>query len=142
MILCDLFEDNAYVQKFEEDKLLTKEQLDQIEHKLRNLFASDNIIFRFSAHFLEQVNLKRNKEPITEQEILLMFTKLHARYIAHLKKLNIKRVEMVVKDQETDLNAPLVYEFDRNARKMLFYVKTIMRKKNFFSQESDVVLVV
>jgi hypothetical protein len=75
------------------------------------------------------MNDKRNDPPITVAELQRVFKK-----IAKRKAKNIRQnpdSEAVIKDLQTDLNLPVVINYDKNKEEFEVINKTIMRKKNF-----------
>jgi hypothetical protein len=75
------------------------------------------------------MNDARNKPAITIPELQRVFKK-----IASHKGIEIRQnpdIEAVLKDIQTDLNLPIVINYDKNKDEFEVVNKTIMRKKNF-----------
>jgi hypothetical protein len=75
------------------------------------------------------MNDDRNNPPITVGELEKVFKK-----IASSKGIEIRQnpdIEAVLKDIQSDLNLPIVINYDKNKDEFEVVNKTIMRKKNF-----------
>ena len=107
---------------------ITKSQLDVIEQYADKLFAKLGIDIEFTKHFLERVNDKRNKKPITTAELIGMFKRLHKKHGKPLSKVD-DDFEAVVKDFNNNINIPFAINVTSDDIDLV--AKTVMRKKDF-----------
>ena len=101
---------------------MSKSTLDSIEKVADEQL--DPIDVEFSSHFFDRINDPRNEPPITTSELEEFFKRLSRKkgqLISFLKKYQ----EVVATDNKTNINIPLITQFDQ------VIAKTIMRKKNF-----------
>ena len=108
---------------------VSQRQLNDLEKFADRLLAKFDVDIEFTRHFADRMNDKRNDPPITVAELQRVFKK-----IAKRKAKNIRQnpdSEAVIKDLQTDLNLPVVINYDRNKDEFEVINKTIMRKKNF-----------
>jgi hypothetical protein len=108
---------------------VSQKQLNDLEKFADRLLAKFNVDIEFTRHFADRMNDKRNDPPITVIELQRVFKK-----IAKRKAKNIRQnpdSEAVIKDLQTDLNLPVVINYDRKKDEFEVVNKTIMRKKNF-----------
>lgn len=108
---------------------VSQRQLNDLEKFADRLLAKFDVDIEFTRHFADRMNDKRNDPPITVAELQRVFKK-----IAKRKAKNIRQnpdSEAVIKDLQTDLNLPVVINYDRNKDEFEVINKTIMRKKDF-----------
>ena len=108
---------------------VSQKQLNDLEKFADRLLAKFDVDVEFTRHFADRMNDKRNDPPITVAELQRVFKK-----IAKKKAKNIRQnpdSEAVIKDLQTDLNLPVVINYDRKNDEFEVVNKTIMRKKNF-----------
>ena len=108
---------------------VTQQQLNDLEKFADRLLAKFKIDVEFTRHFADRMNDARNKPAITIPELQRVFKK-----IASHKGIEIRQnpdIEAVLKDIQTDLNLPIVINYDKNKDEFEVVNKTIMRKKNF-----------
>ncbi len=108
---------------------VSQKQLNDLEKFADRLLAKFDVDIEFTRHFADRMNDKRNDPPITVAELQRVFKK-----IAKRKAKNIRQnpdSEAVIKDLQTDLNLPVVINYDRKKDEFEVVNKTIMRKKNF-----------
>ena len=108
---------------------VTQQQLNDLEKFADRLLAKFKIDVEFTRHFADRMNDDRNKPAITIPELQRVFKK-----IASHKGIEIRQnpdIEAVLKDIQTDLNLPIVINYDKNKDEFEVVNKTIMRKKNF-----------
>jgi hypothetical protein len=68
------------------------------------------------------------------KEIAAMIQKLYKQKVAGGETLRKhKDSEAVIRDAQSDLNMPVVIEYNRNTDELNVTAKTVMRKKNFRS---------
>ena len=116
----------AFKDMFEE---VTPKQLVDLEKFADRILKKFNVDIEFTRHFGDRMNDKRNDPPIKVQELQRVFKK-----IARNKAKNIRQnpdSEAVIKDLQTDLNLPVVINYNRDKDEFEVINKTIMRKKNF-----------
>ena len=112
---------------FAED--VSQKQLNDLEKFADRLLAKFGVDVEFTRHFADRMNDARNKPAVTVAELQRIFKK-----IAKNKAKNIRQnpdSEAVIKDMQTDLNLPIVINYDKNKDEFEVVNKTIMRKKNF-----------
>ena len=114
--------------KLNED--ISSGQLSQVEKYLDKLWGKVGIDVEFTRHFLDRVNDKRNKKPISSAEVIKIFRKEYKKYGKQISNLG-KGVQALMKDMTTDVNIPFVLHW--NGTELELRAKTIMRKKNFKS---------
>ena len=108
---------------------VTLKQLSDLEKFADRLLAKFDVDVEFTRHFADRMNDPRNKPAVTIAELQRLFKK-----IAKNKAKNIRQnpdSEAVIKDLQTDLNLPVVINYDRNKDEFEVINKTIMRKKDF-----------
>ena len=121
------------VKKYKKDTPVSEEvsqkQLNDLEKFADRILKKFDVDIEFTRHFADRMNDKRNNPPITVAELQRVFKK-----IAKRKAKNIRQnpdSEAVIKDLQTDLNLPVVINYDRKNDEFEVVNKTIMRKKNF-----------
>ena len=121
------------VKKYKKDTPVSEEvsqkQLNDLEKFADRILKKFDVDIEFTRHFADRMNDKRNDPPITVAELQRVFKK-----IAKRKAKNIRQnpdSEAVIKDLQTDLNLPVVINYDRKNDEFEVINKTIMRKKNF-----------
>ena len=118
--------------KFGEDEI-TRQELETLEKMLDKLFASLDIDVEFTKHFHDRVNDARNKRQITLRELTKIFQSLYQKYGFRLTQ-EPDEIEEVIKSISTDINIPVVLEWNFRTKKIELIAKTVMRKKNFKSR--------
>lgn len=116
-----------------ESEEVTKQDLDKLENYLDNLFKMLGMDIGFTRHFLDRVNDIRNGKQITIKELLDLFNKQFQKHGNVLKSL--KDAEVVLKDINTDINTPVIIEWNPQKKMLEMRAKTVMRKKNFFTPD-------
>ena len=111
-----------------EDKELTKSELDSIEKFADKLFAKLGIDVEFTRHFLDRVNDERNRKQITQSELIRLFKQAHKKHGKAIAKLG-PDAQAVLNDIKTNINMPFVLVW--NGKELEMVAKTVMRKKNF-----------
>ena len=108
---------------------VSQQQLNDLEKFADRLLSKFKIDVEFTRHFADRMNDDRNNPPITVGELQKVFKK-----IASHKGIEIRQnpdIEAVLKDIQSDLNLPIVINYDKNKDEFEVVNKTIMRKKNF-----------
>ena len=108
---------------------ITQGHIDALEKGLDKLYATNNIDFNFTKHFIDRVNDPRNKNQITIKELVHIFVEVQKKHGQKLE--NTKELQAVMKDLSTDVNAPFVLEYNPRTRMLQLYIKSVMRKHNF-----------
>lgn len=109
---------------------MTRKDLKSLEIVLDRLFKTLNIDIEFTNHFFKRINDRRNKKPITFEELQDFYNKTYKKYSRMLTHLP-DNTEAVLHDIQSDLNIPFHLKID-NKRHMIDLIgKTVMRKKNF-----------
>lgn len=114
----------------ENDKKLSKEELDKLESWADALFAKVDIDVEFTKHFLQRVNDVRNKRQITFAELKDLFQDTYRRYGKKIPTLG-DDAQAVIQDMRSDINVPFVLNWDIKSQEFDLISKTIMRKSNF-----------
>lgn len=114
------------------DGFITKDELRAIETLVDALFKQVGMDVSFTKHFYDRVNDERNGKPITTSELMSLFRKSYAKYGKELAKLS-PDMEGILKDVNTNINAPFVLHWDDRNQELDLVLKTVMRKKNFMS---------
>lgn len=114
----------------EDEKAISRSDLKTLEVTLDKLFAKVNIdIDILGKHFIDRINDKRNKKPITIPELKALFIKT---FNKHSKELATKEgLEAVLNDIQSDINVPFVIKWDAKNQELDLIGKTVMRKSNF-----------
>lgn len=105
---------------------LDMKELERFADRLLNRFDID---VEFTKHFVDRMNDPRNKPSISVDELKMLFIKIAQRQGKALKAR--PDTEAVLKDIQTDLNLPVVINYDRSKNEFEIVHKTIMRKPNF-----------
>jgi hypothetical protein len=114
-------------------KEITQADLKAIEVYADKLFKAIGIDVNFTRHFLDRVNDARNVKQITQDELTDLFRKSYEKYGKKISKLG-PDAEAVLNDMRTNINMPFVLNWDRNSQELDLVAKTVMRKKNFMTQ--------
>jgi hypothetical protein len=109
---------------------ITPRELGSVEQFADSMWQKLGVDVMFTRHFLDRVNDERNGEPITVEDLIILFKK---EYLAYGKAISDMRgnAEAVMKDLFTNVNLPFVM-VDKGRSKQLV-AKTVMRKRNFRS---------
>ena len=109
---------------------VSQSQLNQVEKYLDKLWAKVGIDVEFTRHFMDRVNDVRNGKPISPAELIKIYREIYKKYGKTISQLK-SGAEILLKDMETDINVPVVLQWDGKEFDMIS--KTVMRKKNFKS---------
>lgn len=112
------------------NEYLSEDELKQIEATADEYFKRLGLDIEFTRHFKERVNDRRNKNPITAEELSDILDDVFKRYGLKLRDL-ANDYEAVFKDLSTDINSPFVINYNKRKDKIEIIMKTIMRKRNF-----------
>jgi hypothetical protein len=108
---------------------VSQQQLGDLEKFADRLLAKFKIDVEFTRHFADRMNDARNSPPITVGELQKVFKKIASHKGAEIRQN--PDIEAVLKDIQSDLNLPIVINYDKNKDEFEVVNKTIMRKKNF-----------
>jgi hypothetical protein len=109
---------------------ITKVDLATVERFADKIFAKVGIDVEFTRHFLERVNDKRNGKDITVAELTRLFKQAYKKHGKKIAKMG-DDAEAVLHDAQTDINLPFVLNYDPNMDEFDLVAKTVMRKKDF-----------
>jgi len=115
---------------------VTPALLKKLEQYLDKLFARLGIDVEFTRHFLDRVNDQRNVTQITIQELVILFRATYSKHGKAIAKMG-PDAQAVIKDMQTDINLPFVLNWDNKNRKLDLVAKTVMRKKNFKTPDTE-----
>lgn len=121
------------------DTEITKPMLDKLEFYLDKLFSTIGIDIEFTRHFLDRVNDPRNNTPITLKELAILFKDAYNKYGKQIAKMGPDS-EAVIKDMRSDVNVPFVLNWDNQQQELDLVAKTVMRKKNFHTPDTQLPL--
>lgn len=119
-----------------DSKLLTQADLDNIEQFADKVFAKVGIDVNFTRHFLDRVNDTRNRKQISVAELTRLFKQEARRWGKPIADLGHGE-EAIMKDLMTNINVPFVLKWDRRNQEFDLVAKTIMRKRNFVSNNNE-----
>jgi len=109
---------------------ISKTDLDTVERFADKVFAKVGIDVEFTKHFLDRVNDARNGKEITVAELTRLFKQTYKKHGKKIAKMG-DDTEAVLNDLQTDINLPFVLNYDPNMDEFDLVSKTVMRKKNF-----------
>lgn len=114
----------------ESNTYFSKKDLDQIEKYLDAVFGKLGVDIEFSKHFHERLNDERNGKPISRKELIELFQKEYLKYGKTIVQMGPDK-EAVLTDLSTNVNSPIVLNWNREKKVLELVAKTIMRKKDF-----------
>ena len=112
---------------------VTRTELKYVEKFADRILAKFNVDIEFTRHFEERMNDKRNGTPITVAELQQVFKKIENKKARDIR--SSPNSEAIIKDLQKDLNMPVVIKYNKNKDEFQVVTKTIMRKKNFKSND-------
>jgi len=113
---------------------LSKADLDAVERMADKLFAKVGIDVEFTRHFLDRVNDARNKKPISSGELVRIFKLTYKKHGSKISKLG-KNAEAILHDINSHVNIPFILKWDAKNQEFDMISKTVMRKKDFKSDD-------
>jgi hypothetical protein len=119
---------------FKED--LSQADVDSIARFADKLYKKLGIDITFTKHFMDRVNDKRNGKPISGAELVRLFKKEYERWGKDVAQMG-PDMEGTFKDLTTDINLPFVLRWDRDEEELDLVAKTVMRKKNFKTDNQE-----
>lgn len=128
-----------YILESEKCDIVTFADIKNLEKEFDKKFANFDIDFKFTRHFADRMSDDRNKPCIDLKEIEALFNKVHmAKRMGRKVFSRWKDLEMVLNDVKTNINIPFAIEYDEKQDKFIVIAKTIMRKRDFKSQNPKV----
>ena len=85
---------------------------------------------------MDRVNDERNGKPINGAELVRLFKKEYERWGKQVAQMG-PDMEGTFKDLTTDINLPFVLRWDRDEEELDLVAKTVMRKKNFKTDNQE-----
>jgi hypothetical protein len=119
---------------FNED--LSQADVDGIARFADKLYKKLGIDITFTKHFMDRVNDERNGKPISGAELVRLFKKEYERWGKDVAQMG-PDMEGTFKDLTTDINLPFVLRWDRDEEELDLVAKTVMRKKNFKTDNQE-----
>lgn len=128
-----------FISEAEKCDIVTFADVKRLEKKFDEKFADFDVDFKFTRHFADRISDDRNRPCIDLKEIEALFNKIHlAKRMGRKIFSRWKDLEIVLNDVKTDINIPFAIEYDERKDEFKVIAKTIMRKKNFKSQNPKV----
>jgi Zn finger protein HypA/HybF involved in hydrogenase expression len=119
---------------FKED--LSQADVDGIARFADKLYKKLGIDITFTKHFMDRVNDERNGKPISGAELVRLFKREYERWGKDVAQMG-PDMEGTFKDLSTDINLPFVLRWDRDEEELDLVAKTVMRKKNFKTDNQE-----
>jgi LysM repeat protein len=119
---------------FNED--LSQADVDSIARFADKLYKKLGIDITFTKHFMDRVNDERNGKPISGAELVRLFKKEYERWGKDVAQMG-PDMEGTFKDLTTDINLPFVLRWDKDEEELDLVAKTVMRKKNFKTDNQE-----
>ena len=107
--------------------LVGRTQIKTFEKLLNDLFDKFGIDFAFTKHFHERLNSDRNIPCISLADLSNFMKKIYKRQGKSLK--NVVGAQTVIKEIQSNLNIPVVVQYNQRKDEFDVVMKTIMRKK-------------
>lgn len=122
---------------------ISKSELAAIEKELDSLFKSLKIDIEFTKHFHERLNDPRNGKQVTINELIGIYISLFTKHGKKLSKTSGQQgsLDELVKSLNTNINIPVVVEYDKNKKEVVIVAKTMMRKKNWKTKDKTILKV-
>ena len=115
---------------------LSQADVDGVARFADKLYKKLGIDVTFTKHFMDRVNDKRNGKPISGAELVRLFKKEYERWGKDVAQMG-PDMEGTFKDLTTDINLPFVLRWDRDEEELDLVAKTVMRKKNFKTDNQE-----
>ena len=115
---------------------LSQADVDSIARFADKLYKKLGIDITFTKHFMDRVNDERNGKPISGAELVRLFKKEYERWGKDVAQMG-PDMEGTFKDLTTDINLPFVLRWDRDEEELDLVAKTVMRKKNFKTDNQE-----
>lgn len=134
-----LYRERYMTEDEERPTAITQAMLDKLEFYLDQLFKNVGMDIEFTRHFLDRVNDPRNKEQITLKELAILFKDAYTKYGKKIAQMG-PDAEAVIKDMRSDVNVPFVLNWDPRNQELDLVAKTVMRKKDFRTPDTQLPL--
>lgn len=134
-----LYREKYMTEDEERPTIITQAMLDKLEFYLDQLFKNVGMDIEFTRHFLDRVNDPRNKEQITLKELAILFKDAYNKYGKRIAQMG-PDAEAVIKDMRSDVNVPFVLNWDNRNQELDLVAKTVMRKKDFRTPDTQLPL--
>jgi len=134
-----LYRERFMTEDEERPTVITQAMLDKLEQYLDALFSRLDMDVEFTRHFLDRVNDPRNKEQITLKELAILFKDAYTKYGKRISQMG-PDAEAVIKDMRSDVNVPFVLNWDNRNQELVLVAKTVMRKKDFRTPDTELPL--
>lgn len=116
---------------------LTGDELQSLEDYADYIFSTLGVDVVFSNHFKERINDARNGVPISYEEMTDFFKRAYQEAGRQIADLPIG-VSAVLKDIFSKINVPFVIKDDPRHREHDLVLKTVMRKSNFKTPDTQI----
>jgi hypothetical protein len=116
--------------------IISPSHMKEFEKFVDRMFEKFKIDFNFTKHFRERMGDDRNKPCIKLKELADVIKKIYQKQGKSIK--GVAGSEAVVKDIQSDLNIPIAVEYDSKNDEFDVVMKTIMRKKNFRTPNTEI----
>lgn len=113
----------------EQCDLVGYKQIQAFEKFVDRMFEKFGIDFNFTRHFGDRMGDSRNNPCIRMKELADFVKKIYSKEGKSIK--SVAGAEAVIKDIQSDLNIPIVVNYDSKQDEFDVVMKTVMRKKNF-----------
>lgn len=113
---------------------MTSSDLRDVEQYADSMFKDTGVDIEFTRHFIDRVNDPRNYKEIETQELKDLFKKLYFKYGQKLPNFK-KGTHAVVSDMNSNINIPIELRWDDSTKSFEMMNMTVMRKKNFFTND-------
>jgi hypothetical protein len=134
-----LYRERYMTEDEERPTVITQSMLDKLEQYLDALFSKLDIDVEFTRHFLDRANDPRNKKQITLKELAILFKDAYTKYGKKIAQMG-PDAEAVIKDMRSDVNVPFVLNWDNRNQELDLVAKTVMRKKDFRTPDTELPL--
>jgi predicted nucleotidyltransferase len=117
-------------------EFVTPQHIQTLDINLDKKYSDIPLDIHFSKHFADQVNLLRNKKPITPPELQALFDKIYSKYGTQFKDLSID-AQGILRDLSTNINVPFYIAINPKSNKLnlipskRLVAATVMRKPEF-----------
>jgi len=118
---------------------VTDAELKTLERHLDDVWERLGLDIGFTKHFKDRVNDARNGRQISVCELQKLFDEVYEKY-GHLIAMKKLDFEGVLADKSTDIHIPFVLAWDDYKERPALLSKTIMRKKNFHTDNHEYVV--
>lgn len=129
--------------QLDDDPDISVKELKGIERELDSLFKPLGIDIAFTRHFRERLNDKRNGKQVTISELVGVYISLFQKHGKKLSKTSGSQgsLDELVKSLNTNINIPVQVEYDSRQKQVVIVAKTMMRKKNWKTDDKIILKV-